>query len=239
MEIEEITSLMREFDFDDVIKQQSREYLTTAHKFVSYQDKDDDKKYITNGLKRFINKSDKMIYLVEAINYLNEELSQTVERIDYGLSDTYQYSHGLANFSIYEREFIQDNRELKLQKKRCETRIFYAVRELEKLGLKNLDKSAFTVSEVDDLTRKINALLIKIDELSVGQEVIFNFIEELKADLKEMMADFPLGKKRWQQRFVGIIASYISNKGADVIFDQIKPELIKIIKDRIITNLLH
>jgi hypothetical protein len=237
MEIEEIIALTKEFD--DVIKYESRAYLISAHKFISYQDKDDDKKYITNGLKRFVDKNDKIIYLVEAINYLNEELSRIIERIDYTLPETYTFTGGIANFSIYEQEHIQDNQERKVQKRRYESQIFYAVRELEKLGINGLSKNAFSKNQVADLTRKIDALLIKIDELTVGQEIIFNHIDELKTDFDELKSDFPLGKKRWYQRFSGIAVSYLGNKGADALYDLLKPDIMKILQDVKIDKLLH
>ncbi|MDN3548892.1 hypothetical protein [Mucilaginibacter aquaedulcis] len=118
------------------------------------------------------------------------------------------------------------------QKNRAENQIFYAVRELEKLGIKGIDKRPFNQEEVNDLIRKINALLIKIDELTVGQEIIFDFITELKNDLGELRTDFPLGKKRWYQRFTGILGSYVANKGADAIFDALKPEIARIVQEQ-------
>lgn len=235
MELEEIISSIKNLDFDDVIKRESLVYLTNAHRFVAYQDKDDDKKYITNGLKRFINKSDKIIFLLEAINYLNKELVEINESIDYKLPKDCDY----VTSSIYERDMYLGNKELKERKTRIENQVFYAVRELEKLGLNGLDKNAFSNSQISDLTRKIDALLIKIDELTVGQEVIYNFVDDLKTDLKELKSEFPLGKKRWYQRLSGIVTSYLGNKGADALYGLLKPDIIKIIKEIAINNLLH
>ncbi|GGH16828.1 hypothetical protein [Mucilaginibacter phyllosphaerae] len=232
MNLDEIIS---DFDFDSVVRHESREYLNEGYKIVSYSDKDDDKKFITNGLKRFSNKDDKIVFLIEAINHQNELLDYVSTRIDYKVIDNYDND----NFSINNYEEFQRNQELLKEKKNHEARIFYAVRELEKLGLNDLNKNAFSQPQVSDLTRKINALLIKIDELSVGQEVIFNFIDELKGDLKDLNKDYPLGKKRWYQRFSGIVASYLGNKSADALYDLIKPDIIKILQDVSIDKLLH
>jgi hypothetical protein len=230
MEIEELILSIKDFDFDCVIKSQSKEYLTNGFKFVSYQDKDDDRKFVTNGLKRFVNKNDKIIFLLESINFLNGKLIEVDKRIDFSMTKP---------SSIYDYEFFQNNEDLKNKKNKYQAQIYYAVRELEKLGLNGLDKNAFSNNQVNELTRKINSLLIKIDELTVGQEIIYNFIDELKLNLFEMKSDFPLGKKRWYQRFSGIVASYIGHKGADTLYDLIKPEIMQIIKEIPIDKFLH
>jgi hypothetical protein len=235
MEIEEFIKVIETFDFQHAVRQESNEYLSSGYRFVSYQDKDDDKKFITNGLKRFSNKEDKTIFLLEAVNYLNENLIKIDKKVDYNMIEP---SHGSA-FYIFQLEAYQENQALIKKRLKIQSKIFYAVRELEKLGLKGLDKNAFSTSQVDDLTRKINALLIKIDQLTVGQEIIFNFIDELKEDLKEIKSDFPLGKKRWHQRFSGIVANYLGHKGADTLYDLIKPDIMKIIKGIPIDNFLH
>lgn len=235
MELAELTKAINNIDFHDVAKQESREYLNNGYKFVSYSDKDDDKKFVTNGLKRFSNKIDKIVFLIEAINHQNELLDDVSTRIDFKAIENYDSD----NFSINNYDEFQRNQELVKNKKNYEARIFYAARELEKLGLNDLNKNAFSQSQVIDLTRKINALLIKIDELTVSQQVIFNFIDELKEDLKDLNKDYPLGKKRWYQRFSGIVASYLGNKGADALYDLIKPDIMKILQDTVIDKLLH
>jgi hypothetical protein len=236
MELEEIISSIMSLDFEGVIRRESREYLINGYKFISYQDKDDDKKFITNGLKRFINKNDKIIFLLEAINYLNEEKAGAASNLDISIVENYSWETG---HNMWEREQYSYHLGMLNRTKKCEAQIFYAVRELEKLGLNGLDKSAFSNVQVNDLTRKLNALLIKIDELTVGQEIIYNFIDELKTDLKELKNEFPLGKKRWYQRFSGIVASYLGNKGADALYDIIKPDIMKIIQDVAIDKLLN
>ncbi|MFB0496910.1 hypothetical protein ABID99_003147 [Mucilaginibacter sp. OAE612] len=235
MELEELSKLLNDLDFDNVVKQESREYLEDGYKSVSYNDRNDDKKFITNGLKRFSNKSDKIVFLIEAINHQNEELESVLERIDYSAIENYNDDE----FSVFDHQRLQHHQDLVKSKRNHEARIFYAVRELEKLGLNDLNKNAFSQSQVTDLMRKINALLIKIDELSVGQEVIFNFIDDLKADLQDLNKDYPLGKKRWYQRFSGIVASYLGNKGADALYELIKPDLTKILENVVTSKLLQ
>jgi hypothetical protein len=91
----------------------------------------------------------------------------------------------------------------------------------------NFDRAAFSNEEVSDLERKINAILIKLDEIQVGNEILFDEINELKADLDSLKTDVPLGKKRWYQRATGIVATFACHKGSDVIFDETLKPLLK------------
>ena len=227
METEQFVSILNGLDFEGVVRQESLEYLTNWYKSVSYQDRDDDKKFINNGLKRFINRGDKMIFLIESINHLNGEKLELEGRLDNKVIESFSWD---SDNTMAARENYEYHSGLLNRSKRCEARIFYAVRELEKLGLSELSKNAFSDTNVEDLNRKLNALLIKIDELTIGQEIIYDFIDELKTDLKELGKDFPLGKKRWYQRATGIIVSYAGKKGADVLFEQLKPALMTLIK---------
>lgn len=103
----------------------------------------------------------------------------------------------------------------------------------------NFDRNAFDSEEVNDLERKINAILIKLDEIQVGNEVIFNEVEGLKTKLKEdfksLKSDYPLGKKRWYQRAAGIVVSYAGTKGADEVYGQLKP----LIRDFFVNHAPH
>ena len=234
MEIEDIILSVKGIDFDKVIKKESREYLTSGYKCMPYRDRNDDKKFITNGLRRFINKNDKIIFLLEAIGYLNEEICAMEEQVNYKLPQIEEIES-----SLLARELIQSNQEQNRWIVRNQAQIFYAVRELEKLGLNGLDKNAFSNSQVSELRRKLDAILIKIDELVVGQEIIYDFISELKTDLTELKSEFPLGKKRWYQRFSGIVTSYLGSKGADAIYDELKPYIIKIIQETVVDKYLH
>lgn len=132
MNIEEIISSIDRLNFDEVIKRESREYLTNGHKLVSFHDKDDDKKFVTNGLKRFVNKNDKMVFLLKTINYLNEEKAEAEGNLNFDVIDHFDWE---TNHSWSDREHYDYHKGLLNRSKKCETQIFYSVRELEKLGL--------------------------------------------------------------------------------------------------------
>ena len=89
----------------------------------------------------------------------------------------------------------------------------------------NLDQNAFTDEDVSELKTKIDAILSKLDEVQMGQEIIFDDLTELKSDFESLKADFLLGKKRWYQRLLGVSVSYAGEKGADAILEQLKPLL--------------
>lgn len=67
--------------------------------------------------------------------------------------------------------------------------------------------------------------MILLDKLQVGQEVIFNEIDDLKSDFQSLKSDYVLGKKRWYQRLLGITVTHAGEKGLDSVLEQIKPLL--------------
>ena len=89
----------------------------------------------------------------------------------------------------------------------------------------SLNKETFSDEEVNDLDRKIDAVLILLDKLQVGQEIIFNEIDDLKSDFRSLKSDYVLGKKRWYQRLLGIALTHTGEKGFDAILEQLKPLL--------------
>jgi hypothetical protein len=93
----------------------------------------------------------------------------------------------------------------------------------------NLDSNTFSDNEVSALNNKIDTILSKLNEIELGQEIIFDSIDELKNDFQSLKTDFPLGKKRWYQRVSGVVVSYLGTKGADEIFDALKPLLKELI----------
>jgi len=112
------------------------------------------------------------------------------------------------------------------------------VRELEKMDI-GIDKNAFSNQEILGLNKKINKIIDKLEEISGGQEVIFERIEELKNDYEDLMKSYGLGKKPFLQRFAGIVASYTGEKGADTVFDHLKPLIKEVLENapRMIENL--
>lgn len=89
------------------------------------------------------------------------------------------------------------------------------------------DKDAFTDDEVSDLEKKIDTILDKLNTIQVGQEVLYDEINEVKADLESLKTDMPLGKKRWYQRATGIVISFAVSKGFDAIADETLKPLLK------------
>lgn len=99
---------------------------------------------------------------------------------------------------------------------------FFIYRLIDDTGF-NLDKNAFNNDEVSDLNSKINSIIEKLNEVQLGQEIIFDDITVLKKDFESLKSDYPLGKKRWYQRAAGVVVSYAGTKGADEVYEQLKP----------------
>lgn len=108
----------------------------------------------------------------------------------------------------------------------------FLFRELEKINV-GVDKNAFTIPEIKNITSKINKIVSKLDKLAIGQEVIFNRVEEMKEDYKDILNSFGLGKKPFYQRFAGIVASYAGEKGADEILVLLKPYIKDVLNNAI------
>lgn len=106
---------------------------------------------------------------------------------------------------------------------------FYSYNLLAGLGY-DLDKNTFTNEDILDLCIKVNVILERLEILKAGQEVIYDNIDEVKAEFDSLKSDFPLGKKRWFQRVGGIIMSYAGDKGGEEFWVGIKPYLIELLK---------
>jgi len=242
MNFQELFETINSLDFNEIVREETRQYFYENIDSSKYSDGGSSKQLLLNGQKLFSNNGDKIIFYVEAINYLNERIDWFETRIRYDFIKNYENkieSSDYSEYDIYEHEQYSDQKNLEKQKKCYEAQIFYSVRELEKLGIRELDKNVFSKDNVADLTKKINAILIKIDEITVGQEVIYDFIDELKNDFGQLQQEFPLGKKRWYQRYSGMLLEYASKKGAEAFFNFLKPELIKIVHDSDIIKFLH
>jgi len=104
----------------------------------------------------------------------------------------------------------------------------FLIRELEKLKI-GIDKNAFTLDEIKAIKAHVNTIIKKLEKLAVGQEVIFNRIDELKDDYKDILNSFGLGKKPFYQRFAGIVATYAGEKGMDEVLTYLKPLLKEVL----------
>lgn len=159
-------------------------------------------KELKTHLKPITNKIDRSIFISELLIYLGEKRDIVV--LEY-------------NDNLLMHQLLDDL---------CH--FFY--RELEKLNV-GLDRNAFTITEVKSITAKVNQIIKSLDKLTIGQEIIFNRIDELKQDYKDVLNSFGLGKKPFYQRFSGILVSYIGEKGADEVYDRLKPLLREIVNN--------
>ncbi len=218
----DIVKIVNELNFNDIVERETVSYLENATQFGV-----DAKKLLMDGQKKFVNDSDKIIYNITSINYLNNRIEwlNSVIRFDYIENYEQSSKQEFSKFDIYDHEQYQTYKDWDGKKKIFEAMIFFAVRELEKLGIKELEQNAFSKEEVNILNKKIDIILSKLKEVQIGQEIVFDAIEEFKSDFSSFKSEYPLGKRKWYQRASGAIFSYIGTKGADEIFEIIKPDI--------------
>jgi hypothetical protein len=213
-----------DFNFSEVVKRKAKvivnKYLSVTTIYLNCRTIDGvDSGYndaIALDLQSFNNKEDKLVYIVEILNLLTE-IKQEAKNAPTGLLNI-----GLIPFGAdvsKDEDFLKSLNEIK----------FHLYNILSGIGY-NLDKNAFTDEEVNDLNTKVDLILETLERLKTGQEVIYNHIDELQDDYQSLKSDYPLGKKRWHQRAAGIIVSYAGTKGADEVYEIIKPSLKSLIK---------
>lgn len=108
--------------------------------------------------------------------------------------------------------------------------ILYFLYNLSSTNGYSFDKNAFDIEDIKNIDAKINSIIVSLEELKAGHEIIYEFVDELKSDLESLKSDIPLGKKRWYQRAAGIVFSYAGTKGADEVYATLKPQLIDLIQ---------
>jgi hypothetical protein len=211
---------VQDFSFEEVIKRKARATIMAklgigniASSYIGTFE--GIQQHINEQISSFSTVNDKLIYVSELIIHVNKIKADFNEERDNSLPT--DKGGKLINLKITTQfnEKFDD--------------LLYFLYALIKQEGYELDKNAFVNEEIIDLDRKINAILIKLDEIQVGNEVIFNEVDELKNKLKEdfksLKSDYPLGKKRWYQRAAGVVVTYAGTKGADEIYEQLKPLL--------------
>lgn len=185
--------------------------------------------YIGNFTNPYINTTEKIIqdiksdfyYLKELrlkIVFVNEIILSVVKIKSEHEDNVVKYSSKSNKLSSH-NQLIQDSTLDSLNEM-----LFFLYGLLRDSGY-NLDTNTFSNEEVSDLNSKIDSILQKLNEIQLGQEIIFDDIAELKNDFESLKSDYISGKKRWYQRAAGIVVSYAGTKGADEVYEQLKPLL--------------
>ena len=110
--------------------------------------------------------------------------------------------------------------------------LYFLYGKLEEYGLPVFTED-FSIEEIRANNSTINQINSKLEEIKIGENIIYDDIlekiAELKSDLESLKGVYPLGKKKWYQLAGGMIASKTGDKAMDAIFEQIKPHLIHLI----------
>jgi len=150
------------------------------------------------------NPKDRLLFITELLIYLN---------------DVYTLVQSKAQPSDSDDDCLRTIEDLQLH--------FH--NQISEMGF-NIDDNQFTTEEMSDLTKMVNEILIKLDELKVGQEVIYERIDELKADFEDVLTTTALGKKTTKQRMLGIVGGYFAEKGADAIYAAVLPIVMEALR---------
>ena len=169
---------------------------------------------IDKDLNSLFNKEDKYIYISQFFISLSKSLMDARLRLTY------------ENYNIEVESLFKEIR-------------YFLYNKLNQLGVTTAT-GAFTSAEVAELNKKIDSVISTLETLKTGQQVIFEHIDDVIEDYDSLKSDYIIGKKRWYQRAAGIIVSYAGEKGADALYETIKPALSTLMKHTpdIIYNLL-
>jgi hypothetical protein len=161
-------------------------------------------------------KEDKVVFIREVLMYLIHEQIYFKEAANNGLPN-----------SVIAKMQARDKGNIKMYIEHFQFQLY---QELYLIGY-DVDQNAFSEDEITQTERKLNAILVKFNEIQIGGEVIFDEIDTLKSDIAELNSDFISGKKKWYQRFMGFILNIGLQKGGDIILKIIKPDITIILQD--------
>jgi len=159
-----------------------------------------------------------------------------IRQIMYHIADSKVKLIESINGSLPNANNLRENmlRGLEVSKNRLDDFQFFLCTLLIRDGY-NLDTNAFTIEESFEINSKLDLILYGIDELKVGEEILFDEIqeyestkEEIRNDLATLKTQTILGKKTYFQLFLGKICSYAGSKAADWVLDSVKPQIIAI-----------
>lgn len=108
--------------------------------------------------------------------------------------------------------------------------LYFLYGKLKENGL-DVRKDLFSSQEVYENNQKIDLIIQKLTELQVGQEVLFNEIEEVKDGLESAKSLQVLGKKKFYTYLKGFFGEKLSDKAFESIWDSLKPLVKKLIND--------
>ena len=84
---------------------------------------------------------------------------------------------------------------------------YYLTQELNRLGV-SFNEDAFTNDEKQDAASKLEKVISDLNDLKLGQEVIY---EDLIKEISELKDLYFLGKKKWHQLLIGKTAEMVAS----------------------------
>lgn len=195
-----------DFSFSDVAKAEAKR-VSSAYLYGTLTQREvEDRIYrISKPIADFIGQGEKVVYIGDILISLNQKLEE--------------------HKKVCKKPDGTCEAEMSIKK------LQYAMyRELHELGY-SVDRDSFTMEEITQTDGKLNQILKTLDGISSAQQEIQKSVKDIKDDLFSLKDDYILGKKRWYQRFKGIIVSKIGDKAFDEIWGIIKPLIIGLWKN--------
>jgi len=176
------------------------------------------KQRITEGLNEYQTNENKVAFLTQLLNHFINLLPK--------------FKDGSVEVSINNLEYIHKTIPF------LEEIIFEITQSIEALGL-GISQNTFTGEEYNRINNILEEVLGELNIIKTGNAVLGEQIEELQNDIKDLKTSLVMGKKPFHQRVTGIITNYVANKGADEVFEKIKPLLFELIHGFIKQNNLE
>ena len=170
--------------------------------------------------------------------YISQRVSEHETVIDAAISEIHNIDADLdrANFLriILEENAKEYQKHLIIceDKANCETNYdhesisYFLAQELNRLGIRT-NNDQFAIQERDDIVSKLDTILLDIQTLKYGQQIIYDDFNDEVDSLKEL---FILGKKTWFQLFVGKMTEMVIS---GVISETISKEIIALLNNEL------
>jgi hypothetical protein len=112
----------------------------------------------------------------------------------------------------------------------CESLLYFLRQEIGKFGV-NVNEDTFTVEQKIEAEDKLDKILKQIEELKLGQQIIYDDLTNEISELKEL---YFLGKKKWHQMLAGkivdmTVSGLVSETLSKHIIESLKPNFRNLI----------
>jgi hypothetical protein len=170
-----------------------------------------------------------------ANNYFSAGVSRYEEILDKTRSKVNEIDSHVDKIKFLNIVLEKNNIDYEIHKEACkdpehchkneayETISYFLTQELNRLGVRFNDDT-FTNTQKQEAESKLEKILNELNELKIGQQVIY---EDLTKELYELKELYFLGKKKWYQLLIGKSAEMVAS---GIVSETVAKEIITIVK---------